>query len=422
MLRIVYSLLVTLAAPVAFAITAWRGIAAPAYRDRLSERFGFTRLRFAKPPLWVHAVSVGEVQAAAPLVRALAARYPGEPILVTTATPTGGERVRALFGETVRHAFLPYDTSGAVRRFLDRTQPRIAVVMETELWPNLFRACAQRRIPLVLASGRLSEKSVRRYRRVASLFRDALARDVIIAAQSDTDAARFREVGATRVTVTGSIKFDLEVPPASLAAGAELRAKQFAARRVWVAGSTHDGEEAQVLEAHEQVRSVHPDALLILVPRHPQRFDKVSAWLRSRGVEHARRSRGEAVNATTPVLLGDTLGELLAFYAASDVAFVGGSLVPIGGHSLLEPAALARPIVTGPYTFNARDIAQGFLTAQAAIEVTDSTSLGRVVSELMGDAPRRRELGERAARLVAANRGALGRVLELVAAALAADA
>jgi 3-deoxy-D-manno-octulosonic-acid transferase len=415
MLRLIYTALIYIAAPIVFALTAWRGIRDPSYRERLPERFGFTVLRSSAPAIWVHAVSVGEVQAAAALVITLRQRYPDTPLVMTTATPTGAQRVKALFGSSVSHCYLPYDLPGAVRRFLDRVRPIAAIVIETEVWPNLFRECGRRQLPIVLASARLSEKSVRRFRWMAELFRTALANDIVIGAQTLSDADRFLAVGSdpARTLVTGNIKFDLEIPDEVRIQGREERAK-FAQRFTWVAGSTHDGEEQIVLDAHRRVQSARPDALLILVPRHPDRFERVRSWLSAEGIAYAVRSRGDAVAAQTGVLLVDTLGELLKFYAAGDVAFVGGSLVPIGGHNLLEPAALALPILTGPNNFNAADIARLFVQSGAATEVGTAAELSSTLLELSGDQARRDAMGRAALRIVESNRGAVARVMELI--------
>lgn len=416
MLRLLYTALIYIAAPIAFALTAWRGIRNPLYRDRLSERFGFSRLQFAAPVIWVHAVSVGEVQAAAALVRTLRQQYPQKPLLITTATPTGAQRVKALFGDTAVHCYLPYDLPGAVKRFLDRARPQIAIILETEVWPNLYRECGRRRIPIVLASARLSEKSVRRFRRIGGLFRDALAQDIVIGAQTQADADRFLAMGsdAARTYVTGNIKFDLVIPDEIHTRGQALRTEQFAQRFVWVAGSTHEGEEQTLLDAHRRVLSARKDALLILVPRHPDRFDRVRQWLSAQDVSYAVRSTGTAITAGTNVLLVDTLGELLMFYAAADVAFVGGSFVPIGGHNLLEPAALALPILTGPNNFNAPDVAQLLFDNHAALEVQSADELAAALLELDLHPERRTVMGRAALTIVESNRGAVARVMKLI--------
>lgn len=418
MLRSVYTALLYVFAPIALAGTALRGLRDPAYRERLPERLGFTGelTQLAEPPLWVHAVSVGEVQAGAALVRALLKKYPQRPLLITTSTPTGALRVQALFGTLVRHAYLPYDLPGAVRRFLDRVRPSLAIVMEREIWPNLFRECERRRIPVLLASARISEQSAVRHGRFAGLFRAALASNVTVAAQTEQDAARYRAIGARNVQVTGNVKFDLEAPQSARQAGEELRGTQFAGRLVWVAGSTHEGEEDQVLAAHRLVLAQRPDALLILVPRHPNRFDSVRSWLKTKQIAFAARSRGEVVNTTTTVLLADTLGELMTFYAAADIAFVGGSLIAtVGGHNLLEPAVLERPILVGPNNFNAPDIAHLMVERGAARQVESSGQLAAAILELAADPPARAQMGARASAIVAENRGTLDRMLQLIA-------
>jgi 3-deoxy-D-manno-octulosonic-acid transferase len=416
MLGLFYNLLIYVAAPAALVVNLWRGLRDPAYRDRLGERFGFGRALGTPDAIWLHAVSVGEVQAAAALVSELLKRHPQRWIVVTTGTPTGAQRVQALFGDKVRHIYLPYDLPGAVRRFLDRVRPGIGIVMETEVWPNLFRECARRRVPLVIASARLSQKSVRGYRWLASLFKDALADGIEIAAQTQADAERFIGVGANprHTHVVGSIKFDLDVSAEVRAQGQALREAQFGARQVWVAGSTHAVEEDIVLEAHAQLRSTHSRALLVLVPRHPNRFDEVQAALGARKIPFVTRSSCVAPDQTTQVLLVDALGELLMFYAAADVAFVGGSLVPIGGHNLLEPAALGRPILTGPHNFNAPDIARALLGETAALEVQGREQLAATLAALFEDRARREAMGARAAAFVSNNKGALQRVLTLL--------
>jgi 3-deoxy-D-manno-octulosonic-acid transferase len=427
LLRWLYNLGIHLIAPGALLLIAWRGRRNPAYRGRLAERLGYIDPGPARPVIWVHAVSLGEVQAATPLLRALQQRYPTHALLVTTATPTGAQRVQALAqaasGAGLRHCYFPYDLPSAVRRFLDRARPVLAVVLETEIWPNLFRECARRQIPVVVASARLSARSVRRLAWAAALFSDVLAPNVIIAAQSAGDAERFQRLGAApaRLRVTGNLKFDLQVAPSVREQGMRLRQEQFATRPVWVAGSTHEGEEDLVLTAHQQLCRQHPDALLILAPRHPNRFAEVGQRLTARGIEHVRRTTAAPVTVHTRVLLLDTLGELLSCYAAADLAFVGGSLVPVGGHSLLEPAALGLPILTGPHNFNAADVARLFLDSGAALQVNDAEQLYAALAKLLSAAEERARAGERALQLVASNRGTLERLLEIIASLVAAQ-
>jgi 3-deoxy-D-manno-octulosonic-acid transferase len=417
-MRILYSLLTYLLRPLAAAVVLWRGVRNRQYWEGLPERFGLGP-RLAAPSLWVHAVSLGEVTAAAPLVRALRSRYPNSPLIVTTATLTGRARARELFGDTVAVRFLPYDTPGSMRRFLSRVRPRLAVIMETELWPNLFRECRRHAVPLLLANARLSMRSVTTYRRLGSLFRDVFQGHMIVAAQSAEDAERFIAIGAVpeRVHVVGNLKFDVSVDAAVVLRGRGLRQSLGESRSIWIAGSTHAGEEEAALAAHTRVRAGGADALLLLVPRHPQRFAAVADLLTARGVRFARRSE-QSVTADTEVLLVDTVGELASLYAAVDVAFVGGSLVPVGGHNLLEPAALGVPVVTGPYQSNAREVADLLIREGAVIQVDDAATLASVVTGLLGDPDERRRVGASGRRVVEANRGSLERLLALIEALL----
>jgi 3-deoxy-D-manno-octulosonic-acid transferase len=410
-----YNVLIYLAAPFAILVQLWRGLRDPSYRGGLAERFGFGPT-VTGPVIWVHAVSVGEVQAAQPLVGELRRRHPAYRVLLTTVTPTGAARARLLFGDDLLLRYVPFDLPGSVRRFFDRVQPKLAMILETELWPNIYGECGRRSVPLVLASARVSPRSIGKYRRLMSLFRKTLSYGIVIAAQSEADAERFRSIGATpgRTVVTGNIKFDFQPPSGIDERGRRWRDQNLAGRPVWVAGSTHEGEEAMVLEAHRQVLARFPDALLILVPRHPQRFDTVRDLLAKRHESAAFRSRGAAVPPGTRVLLGDTMGELMMFYAASDVAFVAGSLVPIGGHNLLEPASVGRPVLTGPHNFNSEEIAQLLVDAGAARIVTDTSELAQSVVALLGDPEQRKVMGAAGRAVLDSNRGALGRLLTLV--------
>ena len=414
-MRLIYNLLIYLAAPVAFLMQLWRGLRDPSYRERLGERFGFGSV-LPGETIWIHAVSVGEVQATEPLIKQLLARHPRYPLLLTTVTPTGAARARQLFGETVQLRYVPFDLPGSVRRFFDRVHPRLAMILETELWPNLYAECGRRGVPLVLASARISPRSVGRYRRLVPLFRQALSHGIVIAAQSETDAARFRSIGASpeRTHVTGNIKFDFQPPPGIAERSARWREMNAPGRPIWVAGSTHEGEEDMILEAHRIVLRRFPDALLLLVPRHPQRFDAVRDLLMRRGEAFANRSSGTATPRATSVMLGDTMGELMMFYAAADVAFVAGSLVPIGGHNLLEPVSLGRPVLTGPHNFNSEAAARLLLEAGAARVVANTGQLGATVSDLLGDRGLRTSMGAAGRAVLDANRGALDRLLKLV--------
>jgi 3-deoxy-D-manno-octulosonic-acid transferase len=418
-LRYLYSLLAYLAAPLFSIALLWRGLRDRSYWSNFSERFGFGPA-MGVSPIWVHAVSVGEVQASAALVNSLRDRYPDIPIVVTTFTPTGAARARALFKERAQVRYLPYDLPGAVRRFFTRVRPRIAVIFETELWPNLYHECGRRRVPLVLASARLSPRSVGRYRRLGALFREALARTgVVVAAQGEADAARFRALGSDpdSTYVTGNLKFDFSVPDDIVERGRTLRAYYAAGRPVWIAGSTHgEGEEEALIEAQKIIRTREPRALLVMAPRHPTRFAEVTAQLVSRGVRFVRRSQTPTAGATeaAEILLLDTLGELLDFYAASDIAFVGGSLVPIGGHNLLEPAALGLPTLTGPNNCNSEEVAR-LLIARGAVEIVRTPQdVADKVSALLADPDTRTRMGAQGRAFVEANKGALMKLLGLI--------
>lgn len=411
-----YVLLTYLLAPIVMIAEGWKALRHVEYRGRLPQRLGFVEPPIGPGTVWVHAVSVGEVQAAAGLVRALQRRYPDRPFVITTVTPTGAAQARKLFGDSVRHCYLPYDLPGAVGRFLDRIRPDVAIILETEIWPTLYRELGRRGIPLVMASARVSERSVSRYRRMAGLFSDTLSHGLLIGAQSEADAARFRAIGAPpeRVSVTGNVKFDMEIPGPVIDAGRELRARFGAGRPVWIAGSTHEGEEEAALAAHDRLLRELPEALLILVPRHPQRFEAVRSLLRRRGLRFAQRSRGEEPSDNQPVFLLDTLGELQMFYAASDVAFVGGSLVPVGGHNLLEPAVLGLPVLSGPYTQNAQEIADLLAASGALLIVRDEAELARGLAGLLSNPVLASETGDKGRRAVAQSRGAVERLVALV--------
>jgi len=410
-----YNVLIYLAAPFAVLVQLWRGLRDPTYRGSLRERFGFGPT-IAGPTIWIHAVSVGEVQAAQPLIAQLRKRHPGYKILLTTVTPTGAARARLLFGEKALLRYVPFDLPGSVKRFFDRAQPRLAMILETELWPNLYGECGRRGVPLVLASARISPRSVGKYRRLVPLFRKTLSHGILIAAQSESDAERFQSIGAAtgRTHITGNIKFDFQPPAGIEAQGKRWRERYAPGRPIWVAGSTHEGEETIVLDAHRRVIEKFPDALLVLVPRHPQRFETVRDLLAKRHERSANRSSGTAIAPATNVLLGDSMGELMTFYAAADVAFVAGSLVPIGGHNLLEPASVGCPVLTGPHNFNGEEIAQLLMDAGAAFVVSESAQLAHAVIGLLEDGSLREVMGAAGKAVLDANRGALDRLLTLV--------
>jgi 3-deoxy-D-manno-octulosonic-acid transferase len=392
-----------------------RGITNRSYLKRIGERLGIGYPRLERC-IWIHAVSVGEVVAAVPLVRALGRRFPDRPLLVTTVTPTGAARVASLFGDEVHHTYIPFEAPHVVDRFFSTTNPDIALVLETEIWPNLYRGCGVRDIPLVLVSARISPKSVRNYRRLLPLFRETLSHGIVIAAQSEADAERFLSLGAApeRTRITGNIKFDVELPPDLPLRGRELRADLFLDRPVWIAASTHEGEEEIVLAAQQALLKNHPEVLLVLVPRHPQRFPAVRDMIVKQGMSVVSRTDGEPCSTSTQVFLGDTMGELTLFYAASDVAFVAGSLVPIGGHNLLEPAALGLPLLSGPHVFNAQEIADMFVASGSCRLVQDSADLAAQVDDLLSDPETASRLGDAGREILERNRGSLHRLLALI--------
>ena len=413
MSRVFYTLLCHLLLPVLLLRLGWKGRHHPESRRRWRERLGALATP-SLPCLWLHAVSVGEVRAALPLVQGLRDRYPDWPVLITTVTPTGARQVRDSLGETVRHAYLPYDLPWAVNRFLARARPRLGIVMETELWPNLYRACERRGIPLLVANARLSARSARGYGWIPGLIRETLAA-AHIAARDEADAARFRSLGAPRVTVAGNLKFDLQLPGDLAVRGRALRARLGETRPVWIAGSTHEGEELRLLAIHGALRARFPALLLILVPRHPERFQRVAEICARVGFTTARRSCDAPVTSATAVYLGDTMGELLLLYAAADVAFVGGSLIAgPGGHNLLEPAALGRPVVFGERVENFLAASELLLAADAARQVADDEALRATLAGLLAQPDEAAAVGRRGQAVVVANRGALARLLTLV--------
>ena len=412
--RTLYSLILHLALPFIFVRLLWRAWRAPAYGRRIGERFAFGLPPLPQGGIWIHAVSLGESIAAAPLIRELLQRHPELPITVTCMTPTGSERIQALFGASIQHCYLPYDLPWACARFQSRLQPCLAVVMETELWPNHIHACHRRGVPVVLANARLSERSARGYARFAKLTAPMLAELSLIAVQTEAEAERFRLLGARGecVEVTGSIKFDLSVDPQLPVRAAELRGEWGAAQRpLWIAASTHAGEDEVILTAHRQLLAEHGDALLILVPRHPERFADVHELCRREGFATVRRSTGAPVAADTQVLLGDTLGELLFLYALADLAFVGGSLVANGGHNLLEPAALGKPLLSGPHLFNFLEIANQLREAGDLLEVADAEQLHAALRHLFAEPQVAASMADAGLGVLRANQGALARLL-----------
>jgi 3-deoxy-D-manno-octulosonic-acid transferase len=410
-LQFIYSQLIRLILPFILLRLWWNGRQAPELRRNWHQRLGFVP-RMGGAVVWVHAVSVGETIAAGPMVRRLLARNPGITILMTAMTDTGLTQARKMFGDQIQYAYAPYDTPGAIRRFLDRAHPRILVIMETEIWPNMIRQCRSRSVPVFLINARLSERSARGYERVKGLASPIMRSISWVAAQAEKDAERFRRIGvaAKKVAVTGSVKFDVDIPESIRSASVAIR-RDFSQRQIWIAGSTHDGEDAQLLAAHKQIVEVHPQALLVIVPRHPERFESVADLIAKSGLSLARRSLEEHPDLAQ-VYLGDTMGELMMLYGASDVAFVGGSLIERGGHNPLEPAAWGIPVFSGPHVFNFETIYQRLLDDAGVELVADADTLAARIVHLFTDAAEREAIGQRALAVVNRNRGALDKVVD----------
>ena len=417
MTRGLYSALWLMALPVVLARLWWRGLREPGYRQHLGERLGFYGRRDAGwHTLWVHAVSVGETRAAEPLIDALMKAYPDSRIVLTHMTPTGRATGRALYakhGARLVQSYLPYDIEWLVRRFLRFFSPRVCILMETEVWPNMIAACRRHQVPVALVNARLSERSLRRGQRFGALMMDAARGMTLVAAQTDADAARVRALGSPNIAVTGSIKFDVVIPQAALDTGAWLRARA-GSRPVLLCASTREGEEALILDAWQAMASRPEGMLLAIVPRHPQRFDEVAALVAARGLSLQRRSQLGDAPVSADVLLGDSMGEMFAYYAACDCAYIGGSLLPLGGQNLIEACALARPVIVGQHTFNFAQATDEAIAAGGAIRVQDAAQMLEQGARLLQDRGARATMGQRAAAFAGAHKGATLRTLELL--------
>ncbi|MRG99431.1 lipid IV(A) 3-deoxy-D-manno-octulosonic acid transferase [Xanthomonas sontii] len=417
LLRGLYSAVLYLLLPVTVYHLVWRGFRVRQYFQRWDERYASYSQARGRPRVWLHAVSVGEVNVAAPVVNALRAQRPDIRWVITTITPTGSERVRALWGDALDHVYLPYDVPGSVGRFLQHFRPSLALILETELWPNMLFGCRDRGIPVYVLNARLSARSLRGYRLLRPLIGRALRTVTCVAAQSQEDAERFVALGARaeQVRALGNLKFDIAAPAHLPEVVAAFRERVPATRPVWIAASTHDGEEAAVIEMHRQLRRQWPDLLLLWAPRHPERFAKVEALARDQGWRVATRRQQQWPGAEDAVFVIDTLGELMGFYACAQVAFVGGSLQPIGGHNLLEPAAVGTASVTGPHLHNFSEISRRMREAGAVAICEDAGAVCAALQTLLGDAEARTRMAEAGCALVANGRGALQRTLQLIA-------
>lgn len=410
MFRFIYSVVFYLITPLIILRLVIRGLAAPNYRKRWGQRFGFfTPSESSKETIWLHAVSVGETLAAVPLVKALQEKYPERRLLITCMTPTGSERITAAFGDSVDHSYAPYDTPDAVARFLKRVQPKMLIIMETELWPNTVAACYKRQIPVILANGRLSEKSARGYARVSKLSGPMVAQLSAVAAQHGDDGGRFIALGlpVEKLHITGNIKFDLEL-------NAQIRLSAEALRQQWdgtnqrpvlLAASTHRGEDEIILQAFSLIKQSVNNALLVLVPRHPERFNQVGDLCLDAGYSLARRSNNDSTD-NADILLGDTMGELMTFFGACDIAFVGGSLVSNGGHNMIEPAAWGKPTLSGLSVFNFAEVSRLLAEAGGLSLVEDAAALAESVIVLMKNPEQAQQMGLSAQQVAEANRGA----------------
>ncbi len=415
LLRGLYSAVLYLLLPITVYHLIWRGFRVREYFRRWDERYASYPQSAGEPRVWLHAVSVGEVNAAAPLVNALRERHPDIRWIITTITPTGSQRVRALWGEAVEHVYLPYDVPDSVNRFLGHFKPSLALILETELWPNLLFGCRDRGIPLYILNARLSARSLKGYRLLRPLIARALHGVTCVAAQSREDARRFIALGARaeQVRALGNLKFEIH-PPDPTAVLQAFRTHVPSSRKVWIAASTHEGEEQAVVDIHARVLAQHPDALLLWAPRHPERFARAEALAREQGWHVATRGAQQWPTADARVFVIDTLGELMQFYACAQVAFVGGSLQAIGGHNLLEPAAMGTAVVTGPHLHNFSEISRRMNEAGALRVQPDANGVAGEVLQLLDDAATRERMVEAGQQLVTNGRGALERTLALI--------
>jgi 3-deoxy-D-manno-octulosonic-acid transferase len=413
-MRALYSCLFYLLIPFILVRLIWRSIKAPAYRHRWGERFGFYNRKFPSNVIWFHAVSVGEAESLFPLVRSIQRQYPDAKLLITTTTPTGSARVKAVMQDSVEHVYLPYDVPCAVNRFMQSFKPRMAVIMETEIWPNLFARCGSYGIPLYIINARLSEKSATGYQKIPALVFPALAQVKLIAAQTKDDASRFVAIGAKAdaVSTFGNIKFDVEVSNDIIEQGLRSKADLFGDRFVWLIASTHKDEEAIFFEIYKKIKPEIPGLLLIIVPRHPERFGEVKKLCEQHQLAVVTRTSGLVCYPSIDVYLADTMGELKMLYAASDVAFIGGSMVPVGGHNILEALAVGTPVLFGPHMANFKEIAQGVLRRDAAMQCQNKDEIISAIAKLYADIGYRSLLSEKGRAFVRQNQGAIVRILD----------
>jgi 3-deoxy-D-manno-octulosonic-acid transferase len=416
-MRFFYSCFFYLLVPFILVRLLWRSIKAPAYRYRWGERFAFYTKNSIQDVIWFHAVSVGEAEALFPLAKKIRQQYPDAALLITTTTLTGSARVQAVMGDSVVHVYLPYELPGAISRFMRHFRPKMAVIMETEIWPNLFAYCGRHNIPLYLINARLSERSAKRYQKISALIVPVLAHVKLIAAQTEDDARRFVAIGAKAesVKVLGNMKFDVDIPSELIDQSQQLKAELFRDRFVWLLASTHKNEEAIFLEVYQAIKKIIPELLLVIAPRHPERFTEVKKLAEQQQLVVVVRTSGDICAPGADVYLADTMGELKLLYAAADVAFVGGSMVPVGGHNILEAAAVGTPVLFGPYMTNFKDIAEQVLQRNAAIQCQNSDEIISAIVALYRDAAQRQVLAEKGKVFVQQNQGAISRISDHLA-------
>lgn len=414
-----YILLLWLILPLIFFRLAWRARRQPEYLKHVGERFGRYSIRSDKPVIWLHSVSVGETRATATLVAKLNEAYPDHQILLTHTTPTGRAAGEQLYGDNVLRAYLPYDYPFAVKRFFHHFKPELGILMETEIWFNLINAGSDAGVPMLLINARMSEKSAKGYARVRRLTQNALRKLSAVAAQSQDDATRLKRLGAHNVSVMGNLKFDIFPPSAMLALGASLREQFGSMRKIFLLASTREGEEALALKASQKLSS---DVLLVIVPRHPQRFDEIEDMLKKRGLRYQKRSENKTVPAEIQVVLGDSMGEMFAYYAACDIAFIGGSLLPFGGQNLIEACSVGKPVLIGPHTYNFKEATRLAVEAGAAVRVSDAQELMREAMRILNDDGARDTMGKQGVMFVSSHQGATGKAMQIISEILGSKA
>jgi len=410
--RVIYTLALWLLLPYVFFHLLWRGRKQAEYFRHIPERFGFYSISTDKPVIWLHTVSVGETRAAASLIQRLSESYPDHQLLLTHTTPTGRAASEQLYADKVIRVYLPYDYPFAVKRFLHHFQPRVGILLETEIWFNLIHFCNTENTPLLLLNARLSKKSAKRYARFPALTRQGLSELAAIAAQTEADSRRLQDLGGEKITVMGNLKFDIEPPPAMLELGTQLRYSFGLERKIFLAASTREGEEALILAALKKIDT--PLLLTVIVPRHPQRFDEVAALIERSGFKYQRRSHHETIRAETQVVLGDSMGEMFAYYSACDVTFIGGSLLPFGGQNLIEACAVGKPVLIGPHTYNFTQASELAIEMEAARRIADASDMMQALQILFANPEHMNKMGSAGLKFVQSNQGATEQALTLI--------